>query len=236
MEKILSGREGIDRALGSHILESFLNVTSAQGLKDYLQRPANKRIYFGEGESPKAYRHRLGRQKAVGEMPLPIVALHRKMGHSIEDVMDIHKNMTQKIGLKTPVPDSYIEGALNLVILPVILDYQLQCFAQDRNAIDSFCDLVHSHLLQEKFFLVPYLITVPAVAEVHEGASDQYLIYSEIKGVKELVFEDVSPEKSRETGFQLGVSVNLRVQTRVFMGENARVLDGMLQLNPTEKI
>ncbi|MCP4756396.1 MAG: hypothetical protein GY866_36495 [Proteobacteria bacterium] len=254
MHKQISGRQATDICLANHLLRAFVNTDSNMaGLGNFLARPDAPekgqygKVLYSREDSPAAIRRELGKFMNQG-LSLPIMAVGRQPGHEPRDdegTFCITDRETYLMDTsETPTYDEEI--SLTCHVNYVNLNYIIQFFADNMDAIDNWTDLMAFFLMCEMYdgtgdlvgtgltFQVPYEIRIPAGAVV--GAEDKpehydyYWVHCRIiadEPGRGFPFDDI-PLKDLSPEANFGVSLDLRVSTAVVMGENARVSSDVL--------
>ncbi len=254
MYKQISGRQATDICLANHLLRAFGNTDpNMAGLSNFLARPNAPaegeygKVLYSREESPAAIRREIGKYMNQG-LSLPIMTFGREPGHEPRDdegtfcITDRETNLVDTS--ETPTFDQEI--SLTCHVNYVNLNYKVQFFADNMDAVDNWTDLMAFFLMCEMrngsgdiigtglTFQVPYEIKIPSGAvfgaEAYPEHYDYYWVFSRIIADEPGRGFPIDPidlkELSREVNF--GVSLDLRVSTAIVMGENARVRSDIL--------
>ncbi|MBF0121265.1 MAG: hypothetical protein HQK79_20720 [Desulfobacterales bacterium] len=217
--------QAIDFALGAHIVKAFDGLNPNSGPKqfrEFLTRPANKKIYRYDAGTPKEFINELRSSrkseisletqdilshKIVNLPTLPVVVYFRKSGFLNND--DRGSIMQDKI-----VWDDNLLRSYNLTILPVTQDYKLWFLAWDKLSLDKLQISWYAYVSkpENKRFNVLYRI-----------GKDDFEICAAINDPKSFMMSDIS--LSHDDGRMFGVETTLTIVTQILFGESVSIPD-----------
>ncbi len=205
--------QAVDFGLGAHVAAAFQGLADVgtKEWREFLKRPANRKVYRHDSEGPQEFIHALmAARKAEVSVPitgervnaaeLPVVYYFRKPGLTNSDETKPNRGRYSWNDLKTK--------ALNLMMMPLSLDYQLYLLAWDKPTLDK---------MQLAFY---------AWATLHDKFVCKYRIAGEILDVKAFVqdhrtvtFTDAS--QAQDGNRLYAVTMPITINTQVLAGAEA---------------
>lgn len=156
--------EYIDKAFGYNLVQAF-NIDPdymPQQIKSFLERPQNKKIYFGgiEKQGAKAFRTMVEKRSADKKIiPSPLIVVHREVGSTTDEYQSFNETLQYKDILQ----------AFKAQVIPKTFSFTIQIFARNdqREILDILSTLIDVWMYEH------YSLTIPHVVKWTENQTEE---------------------------------------------------------------